>query len=269
MTHPVSRRHALRLLAAAGTATLAHAVEPSSGFTFIAVNDLHFFDAECTPFFENVVALMKASAPQAAFCLIAGDVANDGEAAQYTGLAPILQKLGCPLHVVPGNHDHFSLNDRAHYDAAFPGSLNYTFTHGGWQFIGLDTTQGVEFDRTNVSPVTLDFLDANIPKLDAHVPTFVFTHFPLAEGVEYRPLNAGAVLDRLAKLNLRATYSGHWHGLNEQHLRDADLVTSRCCSRVRGNRDGSPLKGFWVCSAHPDGKLDRRFVALPAPAATQ
>ena len=35
------------------------------------------------------------------------------------------------------------------------------------------------------------------------------------------------------------------------------------CARVRGDRDGSPLKGWLVCHAAPDGSLAHKFAALP------
>ena len=97
----------------------------------------------------------------------------------------------------------------------------------------------------------------------ASAPTVAFTHFPLGKGVTYRPLNADAVLARLTTLNLRATFSGHGHGLNEQRLDRAHLIVNRCCARIRGNRDGSPLKGWWVCKATADGTLTHRFASLP------
>ena len=261
----ISRRDALRLTSAAlGLSRFARAAEAADGFTFIAVNDLHYFDEKCAPFFRNVVAKMRESAPEAAFCLIAGDLANGGEAAQFAPLREIFNGLGVPLHPVPGNHDFNLSGDRSAYDAAFPEKLNYVFRHAGWQFIGLDTTQGTDFDETNISETTLAWLDSTLPKLDASAPTVAFTHFPLGKGVTYRPLNADAVLARLTTLNLRATFSGHWHGLNEQRLDRAELIVNRCCARVRGNRDGSPLKGWWVCQASADGTLTHRFAALPA-----
>ena len=264
--HRLTRRAALRLvsapLLALGAGQFAQAAEVAEGFTFIAVNDLHFSDEECAPFFRNVVARMRESAPKAAFCLMAGDIADGGTAAQYAPLREIFAGLGVPVQAVPGNHDYVTDLDRAAYDAAFPGKLNYVFQERGWQFIGLDSTQGTDYDRTRISEATLSWLDGTLPKLDDAVPTVAFTHFPLAAGVIYRPLNADDVLAALRKLNLRATFSGHWHGLNEQRLDRADLVVNRCCARIRGNRDGSPLKGWWVCHAAPEGTLTRRFVAL-------
>ena len=263
----LTRRAALRLvsapLVALGWNHLTRAADATHGFTFIAVNDLHFSDAQCVPFFRNVVAKMRASAPEAAFCLIAGDIADGGETVQFFNMREVFRGLGVPLHTVPGNHDFTLDGDRAAYDAAFPGKLNYLFQHAGWQFLGLDTTQGTDFDETTIAPATLAWLDATIPTLDPAAPTVAFTHFPLGKGVTYRPLNADAVLEKLLKLNLRATFSGHWHGLNEQRLDHADLIVNRCCARLRENRDGSPLKGWWVCHAMPDGTLTHRFAALP------
>jgi 3',5'-cyclic AMP phosphodiesterase CpdA len=261
-----TRRTALRLASAPivtlGLSRFMRAADDAQGFSFIAVNDLHYFDEECAPFFRQVVAQMRASAPGAAFCLIAGDVADGGEAAQLAAMRDIFRALEMPLHPVPGNHDVRWDNDRTGYDAIFPNKLNYIFRYNGWQFIGFDTTQGTDFDETLVAASTLAWLDATLPTLDASAPTVAFTHFPLGEGVTYRPRNAGVVLDKLRTLNLRAAYSGHWHGLSEQRVGEADVVTNRCCARIRGNRDGSPLKGWWVCHAAPDGKLTRHFATL-------
>ena len=262
----ITRRAAIRLATAPLLALgLARAAEAAEGFTFLAVNDLHSFNEECAPFFRTVVAKMRESAPDAAFCLMSGDLADGGEPAQYATLHAAFGTLGVPLHPVPGNHDFIKDGDRSGYDAAFPEKLNYTFRHGGWQFIALDTTQGTDFDETNISPATLAWLDSTIPTLDPAAPTVAFTHFPLGKSVTYRPLNADAVLEKLRKLNLRATFSGHWHGLNEQRLDHAELIVSRCCARVRGNRDGSPLKGWWVCHAAPDGSITHQFATLPIP----
>ena len=83
----ITRRNALRLVSAPivtlGLSHFVRAADKAPGFTFIAVNDLHYFDEECAPFFRRVVTQMRASAPEAAFCLIAGDVSDGGEAALH------------------------------------------------------------------------------------------------------------------------------------------------------------------------------------------
>jgi len=230
-------------------------------FTFIAVNDLHYFDAQCGAWFRRVVAAMHDSAPDAALCLISGDVSDKGTAEELTATRDIFAALGIPVHTVPGNHDYITQTDRSGYDAVFAGKLNYRFMHGGWQFVALDTTEGLKSSNTSIAGVTIEFLETG--QLDTDAPTIVFTHFPLGEGVSMRPKNAQTVLDQILKLNLRAAFSGHWHGASERMVSHATLTTNRCCSRIRQNADGSPLKGWFVCQAKSDGSVTRRFVEAP------
>src|SRR6266436_6990247 len=146
-------------------------------FTFIAVNDLHALEAACRPWFDDVVRQMKASAPTAEFCLLGGDLAENGTPAQLTLIRDSFSSLGIPCHAVVGNHDYQSATDRSAYERIFPEQINYTFTHRGWQIIGLDSSEGTKSKQTRISPVTLNWLDQNIPKLDAKRPTILFTHF--------------------------------------------------------------------------------------------
>lgn len=261
--HPVTRREALRLTGAALFLAPWAATAAESSFEFIAVNDTHYIDDECRPFQAEVIRLMKADTPKAEFVCHAGDLSDRGVAPALTVMRDLYVEAALPLHPVPGNHDFVVAKDRSGYDAVFAGKLNYSFTHAGWQFIALDTTQGTAYADTKVPAETLAWLDENTGKLDPKLPTFAFTHFPLGEGVEMRPLDADAVIERLLKFNLKWVHSGHWHGESQHAAGAATLSTSRCCARLRANRDGSPLKGWHVYRASADGTLSRRFVSLP------
>jgi predicted MPP superfamily phosphohydrolase len=228
-------------------------------FTFIAVNDLHALEAACRPWFDNVVRQMKASAPAAEFCLLGGDLAENGAPAQLTLIKNSFAPLGIPCHAVVGNHDYQSTTDRSAYERIFPEQINYTFTHRGWQIIGLDSSEGTKANETRISATTLAWLDQNIPKLESRRPTILFTHFPLGESVFARPLNADDLLQRCYGLNLQAVFCGHFHGFTERPFRDAIITTDKCCARVRPNHDGTPEKGWFVCQA-TNGEIKRSFV---------
>jgi Icc protein len=234
-------------------------------FTFFQINDLHYLEDDCGKWFRLVVEQMKASSPEAKFALLCGDLADKGLRPALESVKEIFGTLGVPAFPIPGNHDYAADESRTAYDTVFPGRLNYTHEQGGWQFIGLDTTMGTKFDKTTIPESTFEWLKTEIPRLKTDVPTVVFTHFPLGEGVTYTPANAPALVELLLKLNLVAVFSGHWHGLSERTVGHSLLATSRCCARVRQNADKSPLKGWYVCTAKPDGTLTRRFVEFQAP----
>jgi 3',5'-cyclic AMP phosphodiesterase CpdA len=102
----------------------------------------------------------------------------------------LLASLKMPVYVVVGNHDFTPQNDRRAYDDAFPKTLNYHFDHRGWQFLGLDTTQGFAGSNTVIAKETLDYLAATLKQLDPKRPMVLFTHFPLGWLLPSRPTNA-------------------------------------------------------------------------------
>lgn len=268
MSHQITRREYLRL---SGGALLSLSFWPGrlSGeeapatdeFTFIAVNDLHYSSAECCPWFEEVVRQMESSAPEAQFCLLGGDLADDGRPDQLGAVRDIFLALKIPSYAVIGNHDHLSDTDRTAYERHFPNQINHTFVHGGWQVIGLDSSEGTKSKETVISDATLRWLDENVPKLDARRPTIIVTHFPLGDFVVARPLNAESLVRRCLHLNVQAIFSGHYHAFTERTVDHATLTTDRCCSRVRDNHDGTPEKGWFVCTASR-GEITRKFVQL-------
>jgi len=263
---PVSRREALRLGAGGllalgmwpGVLRAAGAGNPED-FTFVAVNDLHFQSEKCGRWVERVVRQMKASNP--AFCLISGDYSEHGKKEEIGAARDAFKQLGVPVHGVIGNHDYDEDESSATYEALLPKAINYTFEAGGWQWIGLDTTEGHKASGTKIQPHTMTWLDENLPKLDKKKPTVVFTHFPLGPFTPSRPENADAMLEKLFGFNLQAVYSGHFHGFTERVLGNLTMTTDKCCAISRANHDGTPEKGYFLCKAKA-GRIERTFVEV-------
>src|SRR5678815_1964365 len=90
----------------------------SEDFTFIVVNDVHYVDEKCGQWFAKVLDGMKKH--QADFCLLVGDLVENGTAKQIGSMKDLLGGLKIPVHVVVGNHDHTPANDRKAYEDAFP-----------------------------------------------------------------------------------------------------------------------------------------------------
>lgn len=268
----ITRRHWLRrgagaLLAAGCWPGRLRAADNGRGgaFHFVVINDTHFQSPRCPAWFERVTAHVRALNPRPGFCLMVGDLVEHGTAGELGAMRDILQSLRVPFHAVIGNHDYVSDTDRSPWDRLFPGSLNHHFEHAGWRFIGLDSSEGTQWQNTTVSDATLQWLDDHAPRFDPDTPTVLFTHFPMGADVPMRPGNADDLLERLLKLNLVAVFNGHHHGFTERKSGGTTLLTNRCCAISRDNHDGSPEKGFFLCAAR-EGGIDRKFIEVHPPA---
>jgi hypothetical protein len=261
-----------RELLVGGAAALVAGLWPGRGraagaaaedFEFFAANDLHFTDPRrCPPWFAKAFAAMRRSAPRAEFLVVSGDLTSDASDAQLRGMRDAFAALELPVKVVPGNHDVTRDGATARFERVFPGSVNYAFEHRGWQLFCLNSVASRAFEHTRIPPATLRWLDDNLKRFDPKRPTVIATHFPLGPGVIRRPLDADELLRRFERFNLQAILNGHWHGYTEARVRGVLATTNRCCSRARGNHDGSPQKGWFVCTARA-GTITRRFVAVP------
>jgi Icc-related predicted phosphoesterase len=264
----LSRRDMMKLSAGALLAAnlwpgRVRAAQPATTpLTFLVVNDLHYSDDACRPFFEGLVKRFQA-VEGAAMVLIVGDLLDEGKAAQATALKEILATLKVPYYTVPGNHDWATQTDRTAYREVFADMGNQFFEIGGWQFVGLDTTEGTKYENTRIAQPTLDYAAEVVGKMDKAKPTFLFTHFPMGPAVKYRPLNTDAVLEPFKAVNLQAIFNGHYHAFTQKKVPagtgEALVTTNRCCSRKRTNHDNTWEKGFFVVKA-ADGAYARTFV---------
>ena len=261
-----SRREMMRLSAAAlltadlWPGKLFAADKPNGAFDFFIINDLHVVDNDCGKWLERVVASMNAQKAKPEFCIIAGDLVDDGTPDQYAIVKDVFKTLGLPIYTIPGNHDYTKKLDRSPYEDACPKSLNYTFDHKGWQFVALDSTDGTKAKAAILKP-TLDYVDATLPKLDKSKPTLLVTHFPQGPKVTNRSTNADDLLDRFKPYNLSAVFGGHYHAYTATEVRSIPIKTNRCCSLKRFNHDGSKEKGYFLCSTK-NGKVTPTFVEM-------
>ena len=230
-------------------------------FDFVVLNDTHYQNDKCAAWFARVRASILTHHPRPEFCLAVGDLSDHGQSAELASMRDVLRSFGMDFHAVIGNHDYATPADRSAWEQVFPRSLNYTFEHRGWQFVGLDSTEGNLYQQTHVQSPTLDWLDRSLTKLRPGAPMVLFTHFPLGPNVKYRPLNADDVLARFREINLVAVLDGHFHGFTERRVGHTTLTTNRCCAISRSNHDGTTERGYFLCSAR-DGQITRQFVEV-------
>jgi 3',5'-cyclic AMP phosphodiesterase CpdA len=245
---------------------LAEDKPKGDAFSFLVVNDIHHLDEKGQPWLAALIKQMRGHAEKPEFLLLVGDLAENGKAAELGPVRDACKDLGLPVYQVIGNHDHTQKHERQAFVELFPQRLNYRFEHRGWQFIGIDSSEGAR-SMVTVQPETLRWLEENAPKLDKSMPTVLFTHFPLGPMTPARPANADRVLEPLKEVNLQAVFNGHFHGFTERSVKQATFTTNRCCSFFKNNHDGTKEKGYFLCLAK-DGKVSRQFIEMkPLPKA--
>ena len=74
-------------------------------FSFVVVNDIHYFDDHCGDWLQGALHLMKNHPERPEFCAIVGDLAENGTAAQLSAVNDLFKTLKIPVFCVPGNHD--------------------------------------------------------------------------------------------------------------------------------------------------------------------
>ena len=257
------RKAAVGLGATLGLPRLGAARTDSGDFAFVVITDLHYRDERCGEYLRQVASRIRNLHPRPAFVVLAGDLSEGGKPGELRAVREIFHPLPMPVRTIIGNHDYEESGARSAFEAEFGSRLNYEFTHAGWQFLALDTTERRSVYRTRIPVETFRWLDTTLPTLSPTRPTIILTHFPLGRNW-LRPVNTKPLLERMQDHHLVASFSGHWHGLTERLVRGSSLSTGRCCSWWRGNHDGSAEKGFTLCQV-TGGEVRHEFIAVPIP----
>jgi hypothetical protein len=247
-------------------------------FGFVVLNDLHYLSPEDGPWLEALVREVNAL-PGVEFTLVLGDLAEEGKTEELVGAKRALDKLHMPYWTVPGNHDGppgrpigsgAGAAGLVEYERIFPGRRNYHFVHRGWQFVGLDTTNGSGYEHLPIPEETMAFARAEAGVLDKRLPTVLYTHMPLVPEIRFSSSQGYELLKILLPLNLRIVFCGHFHG-NTEHMAPPPsrpglkLVTNACCSRVRELHDGTLRRGYLRCRAKEDQSVEYEFVEFRGP----
>lgn len=195
------------------------------GFYFVQLSDIHWGfkgapnpDARGT--LPKAVAAVNALPQPPDFIVFTGDLTHttDDPAERRRRMAEFKEQIA-PLKVktlrfMPGEHDA-SLDRGAAYREAF-GDTYYRFDHKGVHFMALDNVS----DRgTSLGAEQLDWMKAELGRLDPRAPLVVLAHrplFPLAPKWDWHTRDGQQALDLLMAHENVTVFYGHIHQEHHQ-----------------------------------------------------
>ena len=176
-----------------------------------------FFGVDTVGRLQHAVNYIAQQHSDADYCLLSGDLAEDGDSDSYQAINDITAGLPMPVLSVPGNHDNRNLM-RQYFK--YPENIDdefiqFSVTKRGFRVIALDTlhdghAEGLICDKR------LGWLEHELAG-DRQTPTIVFCHHHPAE--LHLPmqdnellLNGDALLGLLCDApNVRHLFFGHVH----------------------------------------------------------
>jgi 3',5'-cyclic-AMP phosphodiesterase len=128
---------------------------------------------------RTVVRSININHRDAAFCVITGDLTDQGEAGAYARFAESIADLSVPVHLLLGNHDA-----RRPFRSTFPqapvdenGYVQMSLDVSGISFLMLDTLDEERPGEGLLCPARLAWLAARLDRASGR-PVVIFMHHP-------------------------------------------------------------------------------------------
>jgi Icc protein len=191
-------------------------------FLLVQLSDLHLgADWHGRDPVASVEATIQAVAdvrPAPSAVLVTGDLAENAADGEYERARKLLESMGAPLHVLPGNHDDRAAL-RRHFDLPGAGDepVNYAADLGSLRLVVVDTTLPGE-DGGALDAGRLEWLDGELGAEPDATTLLAMHHPPLVTGI--KPLERiglppadrralAAVVERHPQI--RRLVGGHMH----------------------------------------------------------
>jgi 3',5'-cyclic AMP phosphodiesterase CpdA len=190
---------------------------------FIVMSDLHLvpegelsLTLDTAARLEQAVEAVNGRYGDADFCVLAGDLADRGEAAAYRRLQTIVDRLEIPVFITLGNHDDRGtfLNVFGGHYAAETGKVDKVIDAKGYRVILLDSSEPGRVDGI-LTEAQIGWLRARLDEA-AGMPVIVVLHHNAnalhIRTDDIRLIEAGPFLEALANHpDVRQVIAGHVH----------------------------------------------------------
>jgi hypothetical protein len=225
MSSSLHRRDFLSLAGACGVvfaSGLPGCGRASAGedFFFLQLSDTHWgysgaANPEADVTLKKAIAAIRSSGDRPDFVVLTGDLIHTTDdpgvrRARMTELKRMVSELGDgALRFLPGEHD--AALDRGEAYKEIFGPLHGSFDHKGIHFVMLDNAS----DPTgSLGDAQIEWLRADLAKLDRAAPVVVFSHRPLFDlypDWEWATRDGAAAIEALERQDHVTAFYGHIH----------------------------------------------------------
>lgn len=223
-------------------------VEVETAFSFAFFTDIHLNMGNNGCFDGFGKAIADARSKNVDFIMTGGDnvdidvLKGDAETANklYQRFDSTISASNVDFYTAIGNHDRFwgvEDSDPLYNHGLFEkymGKAYYTFSHKGWHFIVLNTSNyEVDEDQKTWLGNELKNIDQSTPiVMIAHVP-FLSVYYPVLEG-RYTStdtfINFKEIWDMFAGKNLKLVLQGHMHLYEEIKVKGVQFISAGAVS---------------------------------------
>jgi outer membrane protein assembly factor BamB len=207
----------------------AQDTEKCGDFRFALITDLHITkDSLAFNDLKRSVEQINRT-PGVAFVLVTGDLTEEGDRGSLLKVKGLLEGLDVEYHVLSGNHETKWSESGATDVGRIFGAERFSFSHGGFTFLGFGTGPVIRMMDGHVAPQDVAWLSQQFEAAPEGTPFILVTHYPLLPGdVD----NWYEVTGPARRYNIRAVLGGHYHAnrlmsydglpgiLNRSNLRD-------------------------------------------------
>lgn len=172
-----------------------------------------------------------------AFVVLTGDITEMGTNDELRLAKQILDSLGLPWYIIPGNHDTGWSESGGDMFKTIFGDDKFSFEYQGIRFLGCASGPYVRMSDGHVPRDAVNWLDTELKKIKPGQPVLFLNHYPIDDGLD----NWYEITDRLRQYNTQGILCGHGHANRAMNFEDIPGVMGRSNLRAKAAEGGYNL----------------------------
>lgn len=171
------------------------------------------------------------------FVVLTGDITELGTGQELKLARRLLDSLGVPYHIIPGNHDTgWSESGGLGFTQVF-GNDKFAFDHKGVRFLGCASGPYVRMSDGHIPRGHMAWMDSVLQATPKDMPLVFLNHYPLDNGLD----NWYEVTGRLKGYTVIAALCGHGHRNRAMDFEGIPSTMGRSNLTAKGTINGYNL----------------------------